>query len=95
MKTLFQLKQISLQIFTRNLTFTSIGLEHYKTYLNELNELNEKITTTTKKLIPGPIFFQLYHASSLSDKMKYKRKMKKNLLSGIYIKNIDEELLPN
>ena len=32
-----------------------------------------------KKLIPGPIFFQLYHASSLSDKMKYKRKMKKKL----------------
>ena len=27
-------KQISPQMFTRNLTFTSIGLEHYKTYLN-------------------------------------------------------------
>lgn len=51
--------------------------------------------THTKTLVPGPIFFQLYHASSLSDKIKYKIKMKKNLLSCIYIKNIDEELLPN
>lgn len=43
------------------------------------NDSEKLKKNTRKKLVPSPIFFQLYHASSLSDKIKYKIKMKKKL----------------